>query len=93
MSPKPHRLALREAFTPRLTLTVLLIAFSQFNFGFDQQGFSATQAMDPFEEQFGVYSEAKATWVITPSWLSLFNSLNYIGFAFGRRRNPTTQTP
>lgn len=83
MSHKPHRLALRESFTPRLTLTVLLIAFSQFNFGFDQQGFSATQAMDAFEEQFGVYSGAKAAWVITPSWLSLFNSLNYIGFAFG----------
>lgn len=86
MSSKAPRLALRESFTLRLTVTILLIAFSQLNFGFDQQGFSATQAMDAFERQFGVYSEAKKTWVIEPAWLSLFNSLNYIGFAAGRQK-------
>ena len=45
-------LALRESFNTRLTLTVLLITISQFNFGFDQQGFASTQAMDAFAAQF-----------------------------------------
>jgi MFS transporter, SP family, sugar:H+ symporter len=42
-------LALRQTFNKRLALAVTLIAISQFNFGFDQQGYSATQAMDAFE--------------------------------------------
>lgn len=51
--------------------------------GFDNQAFATTQAMDAFDKQFGEYDEAKGTYVLPPDWLSLFNSLNYIGFAAG----------
>ena len=46
-------IALRERFNSKLSLTILLIAVSQFNFGFDQQGFNTTQAMDAFQRTFG----------------------------------------
>ncbi|KAH6662287.1 hypothetical protein B0J14DRAFT_662862 [Halenospora varia] len=82
MENKSGRLALRETFTPRLTITVMLIAFSQFNFGFEQQGFAATQAMDAFDRQFGTFNRKTKTYVLEPKWLSLFNPLNYIGFGF-----------
>lgn len=80
------RLPLRESFNKTLTLTVLLIAISQFNFGFDQQGFAATQAMNAFDKHFGVWDEAEQDWVLPPSWLALFNGLNYLGFGFGETR-------
>lgn len=38
----PKHLALRETSNTRLAMGILLITFSQFNFGFDQQGFSAS---------------------------------------------------
>ena len=78
------RLPLRQNFNRTLSLTVLLIAISQFNFGFDQQSFAATQAMDAFEKQFGVWSEKDQDWVLPPAWLALFNGLNYLGFGFGK---------
>jgi MFS family permease len=70
-------------FNRRLALASLLIAISTANYGFDNQAFASTQAMDAFERQFGEYDPAKRTWVLPPVWLSLFNSLNYIGFAAG----------
>ncbi|KAJ3539250.1 hypothetical protein NM208_g5562 [Fusarium decemcellulare] len=70
-------------FNRRLAMAVSLIALSSFNYGFDNQAFATTQAMDAFDEQFGVYDEAKGTYILPPDWLSLFNSLNYIGFAAG----------
>ncbi len=83
MAPKGH-LALRETFNRKLTITVFLIAVSQFNFGFDQSGFSATQAMDAFDRQFGTYVPKMKKYILEPYWLSLFNSLNYISFGFGK---------
>lgn len=76
---------LRDSFNKTLTLTVLLIAISQFNFGFDQQGFAATQAMNAFDRQFGAWDPAEKIYVLPPSWLAQFNGLNYIGFGFGMR--------
>jgi SP family sugar:H+ symporter-like MFS transporter len=77
------RLNLRHTFNTRLTATVLLIAISQFNFGFEQGGFATIQAMDPFEKRFGIYSPHTLTWSLSPKWLSMFNSLPYISFAIG----------
>ncbi|PCH03352.1 Major facilitator superfamily domain, general substrate transporter [Penicillium occitanis (nom. inval.)] len=76
-------LALRQSFNTKLTLTVLLITFSQFNFGFDQQGFSATQAMNAFQKQFGVYNAKSKTYRLNPAWVSYFNGFIYLGQAFG----------
>ncbi|KXJ90387.1 general substrate transporter [Microdochium bolleyi] len=79
----PKHLALRETFNTRLTMGILLITFSQMNFGFDQQGFSASQAMDSFARQFGDYDPAKKTWALSAVWLSWFNGINYLGQATG----------
>ncbi|KAJ9639278.1 hypothetical protein H2204_003889 [Knufia peltigerae] len=76
-------LALRESFNLRLTLTALLIAVSQFNFGFDQQGFASTQSMNAFDKQFGRYNAKKHTYELPTVWLSYFNGFNYITFGFG----------
>ncbi|KAG5661248.1 hypothetical protein KAF25_005370 [Fusarium avenaceum] len=70
-------------FNRRLALSCMLIAVSTFNYGFDNQAFATTQAMDSFDKQFGVWNAEKKAYVLEPSWLSLFNSLNYIGFAAG----------
>ncbi|KAI0018645.1 sugar transporter [Xylariomycetidae sp. FL0641] len=78
-----EHLKLRESFNTRLTLAILLIAFSQFNFGFDQQGFNSAQAMDAFARQFGRYDAAAGAWALPTRWVSLYNGLNYIGFALG----------
>ena len=82
-------LRLKETFNHRLTLTVLLIAFSQFNFGFDQQGFATTQAMNAFDRQFGEYDKVTKSWILDPVWLSFFNGFNYLGQAFGNSQCAT----
>ncbi|KAJ3547155.1 hypothetical protein NM208_g1656 [Fusarium decemcellulare] len=46
---KEQFFSLGKTFNKRLTFSVALIAISQFNFGFDQQAYSTTQAMDHFE--------------------------------------------
>ncbi|KAI1414454.1 general substrate transporter [Hypoxylon sp. FL1857] len=73
----------RRLFNKTLALSVGLIAFSQFNFGFDQTAYSTTQAMDAFERQFGEYNAKKDTWVIDANFLAFLNSLPYIGFVVG----------
>lgn len=83
MAPQKHGLDLRGTFNLRLTSTVLLIAFSQFNFGFEMSVFSGTQAMNYFEKQFGTWNPAAKKHVLDPQWLSLFNSLPYISFMIG----------
>ncbi|KAJ6023663.1 sugar transporter [Penicillium herquei] len=70
-------------FNRRLALSFLVIAISTLNYGFDQNGYTVIQAMDPFINQFGDYDKSSGTYVLSPSWLSLFNALNYIGYAFG----------
>ncbi|KAK1512175.1 sugar transporter [Colletotrichum tamarilloi] len=72
-----------QHFNKRLFASVFLIAVSQFNYGFDNQAFTSTQAMDAFERQFGEYYDATRQWKIPTYFLSLLNSLNYIGFAAG----------
>ncbi|KAF5012258.1 hypothetical protein FDECE_1639 [Fusarium decemcellulare] len=76
-------LAIGETFNLSLTMTIVLIAVSQFNFGFDQQGFNNTQAMDAFERQFGTWDDKKQSYQLESWWLSLFTSLPYIGFGSG----------
>ncbi|UPK90550.1 hypothetical protein LCI18_001485 [Fusarium solani-melongenae] len=83
MAPQKHGLNLRGTFNVRLTPTVLLIAFSQFNFGFEMSVLSGTQAMNYFEKQFGTWNPAAKKHVLDPQWLSLFNSLPYISFMIG----------
>lgn len=70
-------------FNTRLALACILIAISSFNYGFDNQGFATTQAMDAFDKRFGDYNSRTKQYALDPAWLSLFNSLNYIGFAAG----------
>lgn len=70
-------------FNTQLLLAVLLIAVSTFNYGFDNQAFATTQAMDPFAKQFGKFNPKTKKYAIETYWLSLFNSLNYIGFGAG----------
>ncbi|KAI9148981.1 Major facilitator-type transporter ecdD [Paramyrothecium foliicola] len=72
-----------KLFNRQLTLAALLIAVSTFNYGFDNQAFATTQAMDAFARQFGDLDENTGRYALEPSWLSLFNSINYVGFAFG----------
>lgn len=39
--------------------------------------------MDAFTRRFGYYDSDEQTWVLEPVYLSLLNSLTYIGFAWG----------
>ncbi|KXH68696.1 sugar transporter [Colletotrichum salicis] len=73
--------SITQHFNKRLFASVFLITVSQFNYGFDNQAFTSTQAMDAFERQFGEYDNATRQWKIPTYFLSLLNSLNYIGFA------------
>ncbi|KAH7394268.1 putative sugar transporter [Phaeosphaeria sp. MPI-PUGE-AT-0046c] len=72
-----------ECFNLRLALGCTLIAFSSFNYGFDNQAFATSQAMDAFARAFGDRNARTGKYALDPAWLSLFNSLNYIGFASG----------
>ncbi|KAK6444273.1 hypothetical protein ACSS6W_008045 [Trichoderma asperelloides] len=70
-------------FTPRLALSVALIALSTFNYGFDNQGIATSQAMLAYKKQFGDYNPKTNTYAVPTYYLSLLNSLNFIGFAVG----------
>ncbi|EXJ82268.1 hypothetical protein A1O3_06081 [Capronia epimyces CBS 606.96] len=72
-----------QYFNRPLALGCLLIALSSTNYGFDNQAFATTQAMPPFTRRFGKLNHATGKYALEPYWLSLFNSLNYIGFAAG----------
>ncbi|KUI54440.1 hypothetical protein VP1G_01725 [Cytospora mali] len=76
-------LSIAKHFNKTLALSVLLIAISQFNYGFDNQAFAQTQAMLAFDEQFGEYDHKTGTYAIPTRWLSLMNGLPFIGFAVG----------
>lgn len=49
----------------------------------DQSAFANTQAMPAFKRMFGSYDAATKTYYLETTYLSLLNSINYIGFAFG----------
>lgn len=70
-------------FTPRLALSVALIALSTFNYGFDNQGIATSQAMLAYKKQFGDYNPKTNKYAVPTYYLSLLNSLNFIGFAVG----------
>ncbi|RDW85206.1 putative sugar transporter-1 [Coleophoma cylindrospora] len=75
--------ALFQCFNRTLALSCILIAISTFNYGFDNQAFSTTQAMTPFTKQFGTYNPKTKTYHLETYFTSLFNSLQYIGFGVG----------
>ncbi|EQB57148.1 sugar transporter [Colletotrichum gloeosporioides Cg-14] len=77
----PNRIL--KHFNRTLAVAFTVVAISTFNYGFDNAGYSTTQAMDAFQKQFGDHDPTTGKWKIPPTWLSLFNSLNYIGFAAG----------
>ena len=70
-------------FTKNLALACGLVAISTFNYAFDQQGFNSTQAMDSFNKTFGHYDPESETYILDTYYLSLLNSLVYVGFAVG----------
>jgi hypothetical protein len=70
-------------FTKQLAIACGVVAISTFNYAFDQQGFNSTQAMTPFDKQFGEYSDEQKAYVLPTYYLSLLNSLVYVGFAAG----------
>ncbi|PLB52020.1 general substrate transporter [Aspergillus steynii IBT 23096] len=72
-----------SSFNPRLLFSCSLIALSQVNFGMDQGAFSNTQAMGVFTQKFGEYNPDTDAYALNPTYLSLLNSLPYIGFAVG----------
>ncbi|KAL4945413.1 hypothetical protein BDV06DRAFT_209519 [Aspergillus oleicola] len=72
-----------QYFNRTLLLSVFVIAVSTFNYGFDNQAFATTQSMEAFTRHFGEYDESTTSYELDSEWLSLFNSLNYIGFGAG----------
>jgi MFS transporter, SP family, sugar:H+ symporter len=70
-------------FNAALARSFFLIFLSTVNYGFDNQGFNTTQAMKPFKKSFGVWNSKAQTYALETYWLSMFNSLNYVGFAVG----------
>lgn len=65
-------------------MSVGLIALSTFNYGFDNQGIATSQAMVAYKRQFGTLDPKTGTYAIPTYFLSLLNSLNFIGFACGK---------
>jgi MFS family permease len=70
-------------FNGQLAFSVAILMVSQVNYGMDLAAFSTTQAMSAFERQFGVYDPHTETWRIEPYFLSLLNSLTYVGQVAG----------
>jgi MFS transporter, SP family, sugar:H+ symporter len=70
-------------FNGRLLYTVSILMLSQINFGADISTFSSTQAMDAFEKRFGQYNPETDSYALNPVYLSLLNSLTYIGQVAG----------
>ena len=70
-------------FNKNLGLAFAVIAISTFNYGFDNAGYSTIQAMEAFQRQFGEINPDTGRYRLPTVWLSLFNSLQFIGFAAG----------
>lgn len=83
MAPPKRTRGLLACFNGRLIYACGMIALSQLNFGMDQSAFSNTQAMPFFKRQFGTFDEATGTYVLETVFLSLLNSIQFIGFVFG----------
>lgn len=74
---------LSKNFNGQLLFATGLMMLSQINFGMDLAAFSNTQAMDAFTEKFGSINPKTGKYRIDPYFLSLLNSLTYIGQVFG----------
>jgi MFS family permease len=72
-----------ENINGRLAFVATIMMLSQINFGMDLVAFSNTQAMDAFEHRFGVFVPKLKRYAIEPYFLSLLNSLTYVGQVFG----------
>ena len=73
-------------FNRRLAFSVTVVAVSAANYGLDNKGFSATQAMDPFGKQFGVSQRSGkylGQYELQAHRLSLYSSVIWAGFAVG----------
>ncbi|KEF59268.1 uncharacterized protein A1O9_04112 [Exophiala aquamarina CBS 119918] len=70
-------------FNKNLALAFGVIAISTLNYGFDNAGYATAQAMEAFQHQFGELDLKTGRYRLPTVWLSLFNSLNFIGFAAG----------
>ncbi|KAI6284790.1 hypothetical protein MCOR27_002552 [Pyricularia oryzae] len=82
---RPSMSRIPRAFNGRLTLSVLLIALSQVNFGLDLGIFSGSQAFPAFARDFGALNATldPPRHEVEPYFLSLLNSLPYVGFMLG----------
>jgi MFS family permease len=72
-----------ENVNGRLAFASAVMMLSQINFGMDMVAFSNTQAMTPFNKKFGAYDEKLERYALPPYFLSLLNSLPYVGQVFG----------
>ncbi|CRK33463.1 hypothetical protein BN1708_001141 [Verticillium longisporum] len=72
-----------QHFYKTLALSSLVIAISTLNYGFDNNSYMTSQAVEPFIRHFGSFDTRTGTYELPTAWLSMFKSLNYIGFAFG----------
>lgn len=79
----------RDLFNRRLLFTVVVLALSQFNFGFEGNAFSNIQAMDSFIQDFG-QEQPDGTTMLETQWLSFFNGFSIVGFAVGKHIGPGT---
>ncbi|KIX08894.1 uncharacterized protein Z518_03551 [Rhinocladiella mackenziei CBS 650.93] len=72
-----------ESVNDRLAFASAIMMLSQINFGMDMVAFANTQAMHPFNKKFGSYDESLERYALDPYFLSLLNSLTYVGQVFG----------
>jgi SP family sugar:H+ symporter-like MFS transporter len=71
------------SFNGRLAYACIMIAFSAVNFGMDQGAFNSTIAMKHFVRQFGTYNSETDSYALTARFLSMLNSIPYVGCIFG----------
>lgn len=67
-------------FNKTLALPFSVIAISTLNYGFDNAGYAIAQAMEALQHQFGEGGPKSTRYRLPMAWLSLFNSLQFIGF-------------
>ena len=72
-----------ESVNGRLAFAATVMMLSQINFGMDLVAFSNTQAMSAFNQKFGSYNAKLKRYAVEPYFLSLLNSLPYVGQVFG----------
>ena len=72
-----------ENVNGRLAFASGVMILSQINFGMDLVAFANTQAMPAFNQKFGHPDARLKRYAIAPYFLSLLNSLPYVGQVFG----------